>query len=422
MRATNAVMARKRSQRACGNAHRPPGLQEAEATFARRLYDVLHLRAVPDVHGQRLVGQARPRGVWRDDRGRQPPLLANSHSGEGSGRRVGHGVHRGRAGAARTCASRFSRIRTCRRRFVPGARARKAQIRQSLPAISAMTNERLMDPNPRQPKRSLQSWRCCARARGAAGRRAALAGFLLVFAGAAQAAGRQSGRSGRATAQRGGNSTVSCAIAMRHDMPVTVRGAGTGNYGQAVPLQGGVVLDLSAHGPHRRDSDRTAWRCASPACAWAISKMKRARWAGNCAAIPRRSSRRRWADFSAVARAASARWRTAGCAIFRRCAPSKWSRWKPKPRVVLHEGEAVHEILHAWGTNGVITRIWLALTPAVDWSQCAVAFDTFDCRLRLQRENRDGDAVDQAAGDGFRVADSIVLHADTAICAGRAKL
>ena len=24
---------------------------------------------------------------------------------------------------------------------------------------------------------------------------------------------------------------------------------------------------------------------------------------------------------------------------------------EPEPRVVLHEGEAVHEILHAWGTN-----------------------------------------------------------------------
>jgi FAD/FMN-containing dehydrogenase len=49
-----------------------------------------------------------------------------------------------------------------------------------------------------------------------------------------------------------------------------------------------------------------------------------------------------------------------------------------EPRILKHEGEAVHEILHAWGTNGIITRIWLALTPAIDWSQCAVAFDSFD--------------------------------------------
>ena len=59
---------------------------------------------------------------------------------------------------------------------------------------------------------------------------------------------------------------------------------------------------------------------------------------------------------------------------------------EPEPRIVLHEGEAVHDILHAWGTNGVITRIWLALAPAVEWSQCAVAFATFDAAFDFSEQ------------------------------------
>jgi FAD/FMN-containing dehydrogenase len=35
------------------------------------------------------------------------------------------------------------------------------------------------------------------------------------------------------------------AACARHRVPLTPRGAGTGNYGQAVPLHGGVLLDMS---------------------------------------------------------------------------------------------------------------------------------------------------------------------------------
>ena len=39
---------------------------------------------------------------------------------------------------------------------------------------------------------------------------------------------------------------LTAAACARHRVPVTVRAGGTGNYGQAVPLKGGVLLDISA--------------------------------------------------------------------------------------------------------------------------------------------------------------------------------
>ena len=39
---------------------------------------------------------------------------------------------------------------------------------------------------------------------------------------------------------------VVAACAQRR-VPITVRGSGTGNYGQCMPLHGGVILDLSAY-------------------------------------------------------------------------------------------------------------------------------------------------------------------------------
>ena len=42
------------------------------------------------------------------------------------------------------------------------------------------------------------------------------------------------------------------AACARHRVPLTVRGGGTGNYGQAVPLSGGIVLDMAK-------LDQTIW-------------------------------------------------------------------------------------------------------------------------------------------------------------------
>jgi FAD/FMN-containing dehydrogenase len=67
-------------------------------------------------------------------------------------------------------------------------------------------------------------------------------------------------------------------FAGEHEVPVTVRGAGTGNYGQCVPLERGIVLDLSL-------MDKLEEITA------ANLKLKRAKRAGSCACIRPRWSR-----------------------------------------------------------------------------------------------------------------------------------
>ena len=60
--------------------------------------------------------------------------------------------------------------------------------------------------------------------------------------------------------------------------------------------------------------------------------------------------------------------------------------------------------------TAVITRIWLALAPAVDWTQCIVAFDTYQRRPSTSRESIATEPNGPSAWHRFRVAHPLVLH------------
>jgi len=161
-----------------------------------------------------------------------------------------------------------------------------------------------------------------------------------------------------------------------NNIAVTARGAGTGNYGQAVPLEGGIVLDLS-----RMDRIEKILPDGVAVCQPGVrlgdleNEARKAGWELRC--YPSTIIKASVGGFLGGGSGGIGTVAHGGLRDFQTVRAIEVVTMEPEPRLVLHEGEAVHEILHAWGTNGIITRIWLALTPAVQWSQCIVAFGAF---------------------------------------------
>jgi FAD/FMN-containing dehydrogenase len=162
-----------------------------------------------------------------------------------------------------------------------------------------------------------------------------------------------------------------------NDLAVTARGAGTGNYGQAVPLRGGVVLDLSCMDRVEEIQADGVAVCQPGVRLGALeNEARKSGWELRC--YPSTIVKASVGGFLGGGSGGIGSVAHGNLRDFHTVRALEVVTMEAEPRVVLHEGEAVHEILHAWGTNGVISRIWLALTPAVEWSQCAAAFDTFD--------------------------------------------
>ncbi len=167
-----------------------------------------------------------------------------------------------------------------------------------------------------------------------------------------------------------------------HNLAVTVRGAGTGNYGQAVPLQGGVVLDLS--GMDRIEEiqpDGVAVCQPGVRLGTLETEGRKSGWELRC--YPSTIVKATIGGFLGGGSGGIGSVAHGALRDFKTVRAIEVVTMEAEPRVLRHESEAVHDILHAWGTNGIITRLWMALTPAVEWSQCVVAFGGFDAAFNL---------------------------------------
>ncbi len=161
-----------------------------------------------------------------------------------------------------------------------------------------------------------------------------------------------------------------------HEVPVTVRGAGTGNYGQCVPLQGGIVLDLSLMDKLEEITADGVAVC-QPGVRLGVLETEARKQGWELRMYPSTLVKASLGGFLAGGSGGIGSVAHGGLRDFDTVRAFEVVTMEETPRVVLHEGAAVHEILHAWGTNGVLTRIWFALAPAVEWTQLTAAFDTY---------------------------------------------
>jgi FAD/FMN-containing dehydrogenase len=166
-------------------------------------------------------------------------------------------------------------------------------------------------------------------------------------------------------------------FATQHSIPVTVRGAGTGNYGQCVPLQGGIVLDLSLM-DKLEDITPDGVAVCQPGLRLGVLETEARKQGWELRMYPSTLVKASVGGFLAGGSGGIGSVAHGGLRDFDTVRAFEVVTMEDPPRVVLHEGAAVHEILHAWGTNGILTRIWFALTPAIEWTQLTATFDTYD--------------------------------------------
>ncbi len=181
------------------------------------------------------------------------------------------------------------------------------------------------------------------------------------------------------------------AAAYRHGVPVTPRGAGTGNYGQAMPLSGGVVLDLT--GLDRIASispDRV--RAEAGIILEKLDEQTRAAVGGEMRFHPSTYRMATLGGFIAGGSGGVGSIRWGGLRAFGNLLGLKVVTCEETPRILDLTGPDILKVAHAYGTNGIIVEAEIPLTAAYDWVDVMVGFKSITeaCAFSEQAARQDG--------------------------------
>lgn len=193
-------------------------------------------------------------------------------------------------------------------------------------------------------------------------------------------------------------------------VPVTLRGGGTGNYGQAVPLEGGLIVEMT--GLNRILEIGEDFVRAEAGCN--IHKVNQA-LRENGRELPIFPSTERMATIGGFIGGGSSGIGSIEHGALRdkgNIAELTVLSLEASPCRHRFSGREVNDIHHAWGTNGVITEVTLKTAPTRDWINCIASF----------AEYRTAFKAGMVLGERDDLHRKLVSTVDQGICAHFAKL
>jgi len=169
------------------------------------------------------------------------------------------------------------------------------------------------------------------------------------------------------------------SLCAKESWPVTVRGGGTGNYGQCIPLCGGVVLDLTSM--DRIISFDGGVVKAEPGARLGKIEPEARALGYEMRCLPSTWVKSSIAGFLCGGSGGIGSITWGGIANGDNVKSVTMLSIEEEPRLTRYENDALMPCLHAYGTNGIMVEVEMRLAPKVDYQQLIISGPDWDALL-----------------------------------------
>lgn len=165
----------------------------------------------------------------------------------------------------------------------------------------------------------------------------------------------------------------------RLKLPLTIRGSGTGNYGQTTPLAGGVVLDMT-------NFNELLWLRPGLARAQAGIRLNEIEKAAQAQGQELRCMPSTYRSATLGGLFGGGFGGVGSINYGPLAAPGnvvgiKAMTLEPEPQIIELRGAEAMRMHHLWGTNGLVLELEIGLAPAQPWLETLAVFTDFDAAL-----------------------------------------